>query len=270
MRAKLICSYALTIVIVSSAVRAEGITAPAPAVDATTSTLPALQLNTLVQSGRPSGFYNLVLDERPDVCSALNMALNKPYLAATGRGKDPGRDLLLGSEYSIEWDELKDDLGHPVSRSDIDLNNDGRMDTIYRMVGVLGGPYLYDLALTTGNPVAEALLTRDRRMQISGSPVQDPKWGGIQENTVFFTGPRSMSSHLERIETIHPPLPAGVTLPWGIIIDVVFVSNRHFVLIGPAYYTKEAPIKLLVFETRALRDHSLLCYFESNFRLQKP
>ena len=264
MRAKLICSYALTIVIVSSAVRAEGTTAPE------SSTLPALQLNTLVQSGRPSGFYNLVLDERPSVCDALKDALNKPYLVATGLGKDPGRDLLLGSEYSIGWDELKGDFGHSVSRADIDLNNDGRVDTVYRVAGVRGGPYLYGLLLTNGHPLAETVLSREREKEVSGAPVQVPKWGGIQENTVFFTGPRSMSSHLEPIETIHPPLPAGLTLPWGVIIDVVRVSDRHYVLIGPAYYTKEVPLKVFVFETRTPRDHSLLCYFESNFSLQKP
>jgi hypothetical protein len=270
MRARLFLYALMITVIASSAARAEGTTALKPAVDATTSSLPVLQLNTLVQDGRPSDFYNLVLDEKPSVCGALNTALNKPYLAATGRGKDPGRDLLLGSEYSIEWDELKDDLGHPVWRADIDLNNDEQIDTVYRIAGVRGGPYLYGLVLTTGHPVAEALLTRERRKQISGEPVQDPKWGGISENMVLFTGPRSMNSPLEPIETIHPPLPAGITLPLGIIIDVVLVSNRHYVLIGPAYYTKEVPTKLFVFETRAPRDHSLLCYFESNFALQKP
>ena len=270
MRARLICLFVSAITAASSIVDAGGPMASEQTADAATPTLPMLQLNTLVQNGRPSDFYQLVVDERPNVCDALNKALSKPHSATAGRGKDPGRDLLLGTGYSIGWDELKDDMGHPVSRADIDLNNDERMDTVYRIAGVLGGPYLYDLVLTTGHPVAEAFLNRDRRQQISGAPLQDPKWGGIPENIVFFTGPRSMDSPREPIETIHPPLPAGVTLPLGVIIDVVLVSDRHYVLIGPAYYTKEVPIKLFVFETRAPRDHSLLCYFESNFALQKP
>jgi hypothetical protein len=265
MRAGLICSFALTITIASSAACAEG-----TAVDATAPTLPVLQLNTLVQSGRPTDFYNLVSDERQSVCGALNKALNKTHLADTGRGKDPAIDLLLGSEYSIEWDQFKDDLGFPVSRADVDLNNDGLVDTVYRVVGVLGGPYLYDLVLTSDHPAAEALLSRERRKEISGGPVQDPKWAGVSENTLFFTGPRRMKSPLDPIETIHPPLPVSTTLPFGPILDVVLIENRHYVMLGPAYFLKKSPIRLFVFETRTPRDHSLVCYFESKFSLQKP
>lgn len=177
---------------------------------------------------------------------------------------------MLGNEYSIQWDEFKNDRGNPVSRADIDLNNDGRLDTVYRVASVRGGPYLYGLFLTSGHPVAEAVLSREREKEISGGPVQDPKWGGISENTVFFTGPRFMDSPLESIETIHPPLPAGMTLPLEFISDVILIDNRHYVILGPAYYLKESPINLFVFETRTPRDHSLVCYFESNFALQRP
>jgi hypothetical protein len=270
MRARVFCSFVLAITIATSTADADEAATPAQPVAGAAPTLPMVELNTLVENGRPNNFYKLVLDEEPNVCGALDKALNKTHLATTGRGKDPARDLLLGSEYSIKWDEFKDDLGHPVSRADIDLNNDGRVDTVYRVVSVRGGPYLYGLVLTVDHPAAETLLSRERRKEISGGPVQDPRWGGISENTLFFTGPRWMKSTLEPIETIHPPLPAGMALPLSFIIDIVLIENRHYVIIGPAYYFKESPIRLFVFETRTPRDHSLVCYFESNFSLQKP
>lgn len=261
---------ALAITIVSSLACAAETSAPGQLVEATASTLPILQLSKLIENGRPSGFYKLVVDDHPAVCAALTEALNKPHSVLTGRGKDPARDLLLGNEHSIEWDELKSDRGLPVSRTDIDINNDGGTETIYREASVLGGPYLYSLFLTKDHPAEETKVSRKRQMEIAGDPVPDPRWGGIPENELYFTGTKYVTNSSEQIETIRPPLPTGVTLPFGLINDIVRIGNRHYVLIGPAYYAKEVPIRLFVFETRAPRDHSLLCYFESNFSLQRP
>lgn len=263
-------SFALAITIASAGACAEEASLPGQQLAEAGTALPVLQLDTLVKTGRPHNFYRLIRDERPDVCAALDQAFGKPHMVATGRGKHPGRDLLLGNEYSIEWDELKDDLGVPASRADVDLNNDGRLDTVYRLASVRGGPSLYGLVVTTGHPATEEVLSGDRRKEIVGRPVQESKWGGISENTVFFTGPRSMDSSLEPIETIHPTLPADVTLPPGFILDIVLVEDRYYVVLGPAYYFKESPIRVFVFETRTPRDHSLVCYFESNYSLKKP
>lgn len=270
MRATLIHLCALAITLVSSAACAEETSAPGQLVDATTSTLPTLQLSKLIENGRPSGFYKLVVDDHPDVCAALNVAFNKPHSVATGRGKDLGRDLLLGNEYSVEWNELTSETGFPISRAEIDINNDGGVETIYREASVLGGPYLYSLFLTNDHPAEETTISRSRQIEIAGDPVPDPRWDGILENELYFTGPKYIAGSSEPIATIRPPLPTGVTLPFGFIADIVLIGNRHYVVIGPAYYAKEVPIRVFVFETRAPRDHSLLCYFESNFSLQRP
>jgi hypothetical protein len=262
-------SFAIAMTIACSGAYADEASLRSQLADGRTA-LPTLQLGTLVRNGRPDNFYRLVLDQRPNVCGPLSQALSKPYVAVTGRGKHPVRDLLLGNDYSIEWDELKSYSGHPVSRADIDLNNDGRLDTVYRVAGMRGGPYLYGLLLTGGHSTAEAVISREREREILGLPLQEPNWGAVHSNSLFFTGPRHMNSNSEPIETIHPPLPSDITLPLEFISDVIGVDNRHYVVLGPAYYLNESPIRLFVFDTRTPRDHSLVCYFESNFDLRKP
>lgn len=224
----------------------------------------------MVNDGRPEGFYSLKFGADSKVCQTLDGAMRRKHKVDARRSQDSNRDLLLGSEYSIKWVDLKDHLNLPVSRADIDLNNDGQAETVYRLASMLGGPYLYELAITDGYPAGESVLTKERKSEILGAPLDDPKWGGVQRNVVLIMPPRYIAGTSDTVETIVPALPAGMTLPLSVISDVVFVEGRHYVVLGPAYDLKAPPIELYVFETRALRDHSLVCSFEANLALQKP
>ena len=206
-----------------------------------------------LNKGRPVGFYRSMVEIEPSVCQPLLSSLNKPQ-EVSFQSKNFSTDILLGNEFSVTWTDLQWIYGpEPVSRTVVDLNNDGVRDVIYRKGAYMGESFFYRLHWTDSFPEEEKTFTLEREREVFGKKTEDTPNKFIFENDVVITN-----------KSVPQSLPESMKLPWGAFFDIVRVKGRYLVTLTDSKYW-DRQLRVFVFRSHSKREHSLMCVFSSNY-----
>lgn len=205
--------------------------------------------------GRPASFYVLQYSRDRSTCAELLSALNEPRSAQT-IGIDPEftTDLLLRSHLSVPWTPVSNGPD-PTWSVTVDLNNDGRDETIYRHLYYLTGlPYWamfwVDLSGQSSetspgtNNGAQTTMVLHAELAVRGAQVE------ITNDTVK-----------------SPSFLRNFSVNDFANVEVVRIHGVYYLLLGSSIRPGGGP-RLALLQSQNKKTHVLMCLLRSAYQLR--
>lgn len=210
---------------------------------------------------RPAGFWRLKESFNDGVCHKLAAAFQKPWGALTpgeGGGRwDYDNRRFLGTKYSVKWTALVFDYdrSRAAHRVQIDLNNDGQDEVIYRVPHYLASVMNNGLYWTNSFPEEEVKFTVQRLHEIMGKHLTEPGLEGMREGALYVYGDKYASK-----------LAVDPLFRTSVIVEIADIEGKNYILATQASYSHK-PLDIVVYQTFDKRRHDVICHFISTAQL---
>lgn len=207
---------------------------------------------------RPADVYRITISNDPALCSTLLAELNKPHRVARVPGVgifsvSAAEDFVLGNDLSVDWNDFGGGDIDPATRAIVDLNNDGRPDTVLRTVTSVRSRLYRQFFWVSGKTPKDPDFPED----FSGVLVSGPNGNQVWSNEIQIDDQAVKRGAV-------PRFLAWKDLPYR---DVVVVSGKSYITMGSNWaYGRQLFVAVVAMHDAS--SYSLSCVFGSRGPLQ--